>query len=187
MTSFTIVFLVFWLLVGFATLRFLAQRYFHERGRADVAAAAVVAGIVLGIALDPIRTLDGGARPGVASAPVAAMVPAAEASAGNKPTLALAALFRAEFVAWQNGTISPAGYTARGYVASGVTIKTFSPVLHALGAIQRVKFVSSNAKDGFAGYEYRFDCANGSELMGAYVDTAGKIDSVGFQAVPAGG
>jgi hypothetical protein len=192
MTTFTIVLLILWLVVGFAALRFLGQRYFHEHRRADVAALAVVVGVLLGIALDPIRTLDRAAQPDVAaSAPVAVApaveAPGAAASTGRKTTPAITALFRRAFVAWQSGTISPADYTARGFVASGVTIKTFSPVLHGLGSIRRVKFVSADDKDGFAGYEYRFDCANGSEFMGAYLDSADKIDSVGFVAVPAGG
>jgi hypothetical protein len=175
MTPLTIALTLLWLAAAFAAVRYFGRRYFHETGRAEAVAGAVVIAAIAGMALDPFRTA------GVA-APAAA--PQASTS-GDVP--AIAALFGTEFAAWQSGNVSPANYTPSGFAASRTLLKRFIPILRALGPVRRERFVATSAQNGIVSYEYRFDCANGSELMGANLDVSGKIVSLGFATAPAGG
>lgn len=74
----TLLFLALWVVVAFFVLRFLAQRYFTEPRRADVAALSVAVAFALG-ALWPFSARFGGSSSHEAGAgPIAAASPPAE-------------------------------------------------------------------------------------------------------------
>ena len=171
--GFAVTLFVLWAVVGYVLLLAVARRAFKEPHRAEWAAAAVVAALLAGVALDPFR-----AAPSTVVPPAATPAPGAVA--------ATAAQLRSFFVSWQRGRIERADFAgSAAYAAAYARLGDTAPKLRALGRVERMTLVASNVQDGVEAVEYLIVCARGSELMGAYLDGRGRVLAVGFQSTPA--
>jgi hypothetical protein len=163
---------VLWAVVGYVLLRAIARRAFKEPHRAEWAAAAVVAALLAGVALDPFR-----AAPSAPVPPAATPAPGAVAATRGR--------LRSFFVSWQRGRLERADFAgSAAYAAAYAQARDTAPKLRALGRIEQMSLVASKVQDGVEAVEYLFVCARGSELMGAYLDGRGRVLSVGFQSAP---
>ena len=113
--------------------------------------------------------------------------PAPSASAAASPAelpedKAVTARARAEFIAWQSGTIDRTHYTKPAADAfSDAVIAQVSPQIKALGALTTMTFVSAHPYQGDVIYRYTLACANGNALYTYVINGDGKIDGIFFK------
>jgi hypothetical protein len=132
------------------------------------------------VALWPAAAAAQGAPPPApAASPAATPTPVAESPAVDKRA-------KAEFLAWQKGSLDKSQYTNRlSDVATDAVVTQVSPQLKALGDVLTVQFtagwvlkavdVNDNA------YQYLVTCSKGSMMMLYVLTPEGKVDGIKFR------
>lgn len=121
-----------------------------------------------------------------AADPTPSPAPSASAGASVPADLpedkAVTARARAEFIAWQSGTIDHTHYTKLASDAfTDTVIGQVSPQLKALGTLNTMTFVSAHPYQSDTIYRYTLACANGNALYTYVINGEGKIDGIFFK------
>lgn len=100
--------------------------------------------------------------------------------------MAITAMVRREFVAWQNDLVDKSRYAAETQaMLTDDKIAQTSKALSALGALQQIQWVGPAAFEdppppGTRGYMYRMICSRASVFMRFVLNPDGKIDGIFF-------